>query len=132
MEIDKRIVGYKAVTDTPDQPDLPLPREETLAGVTWGFDIDTLDYPLYVTLNLLDGKPYEIFINCVDSKVLEWSQITTRLLSAIFRQGGDSSFVWEELEQMFWIEPFFYKGKQYYSILAVIGERVKGYLDETK
>jgi len=108
----------------------PIPRDDVLNGVTWEFKLDTLDSPLYVTLNMLDGKPYEIFINCIDGKVLEWSSITTRLLSAIFRQGGDSSFVWEELEQMFWIEPFFYKGKQYYSILAVIGERVKRYLDE--
>ena len=110
-------------------------RDQVITGVTLQFKFDHLDEAIYVTINFINsskrGKiPYELFINSKNPSHLEWSTLCSRLVSAILRKGGNTSFIWKELQQMFWVEPFWYKGKQYYSILAVIGERLEKLIED--
>jgi len=129
VKIDQPIKDYKVKTEEAIQEPVKLEeRGYVLPGATFCFKFDHLPDAVYVTLNMLDNQPYELFINSRDSNHLEWSSITTRLISAIFRQGGDTSFVWRELAESFWIDSFYYKGKQYNSLLAVIGETLETYI----
>jgi len=53
---------------------------------------------------------------------MEWTPVASRLISAVFRNGGDIQYIYKELQQLFSYDSFFYKGKKYHSIIALIGE----------
>ncbi len=81
------------------------PREPVLGGFTHKVRWPGSDHAIYITLNdILEGGkrlPFEVFIN---SKALDhyaWTVALTRLMSAIFRRGGDVAFVAEELKAVF-------------------------------
>jgi ribonucleoside-diphosphate reductase alpha chain len=81
------------------------PRDPVLGGYTYKTRWPGSDHAIYITVNdIVDGGkrlPYEVFIN---SKALEhyaWTVALTRLISAIFRRGGDVAFVTEELKAVF-------------------------------
>jgi len=91
VTLEKKIVDCKIVTALPE-------RAETLTGATYKIKPPTSDHALYVTINDLNGKPYEIFVNTKCPIHHSWLSAITRLISAIFRTGQDCSFVVEELK----------------------------------
>lgn len=104
----------------------PLEREPALPGYTYKLKWPDSDHAIYVTLNdiVQDGRrrPFEIFINSKNLEHYAWTVALTRMISAVFRRGGDVSFVVEELKAVFdprggqWME-----GRYVPSLLAAIG-----------
>jgi len=105
----------------------PLDRPEALEGATYKIQWPESDHALYITINdvVQDGRrrPFEVFINSKNTEHFAWSVALTRMISAVFRRGGDVSFVVEELKAVFdprggqWM-----KGRYVPSLLAAIGE----------
>ncbi len=104
----------------------PLERPESLAGSTYKLVWPDSDHAIYITVNdIADGdrrRPFEVFINSKNMEHYAWTVALTRMISAVFRRGGDVSFVVEELKAVFdprggqWME-----GKYVPSLLAAIG-----------
>jgi ribonucleoside-diphosphate reductase alpha chain len=104
----------------------PLQRETVLPGFTYKLKWPESDHAIYITINdiLQDGRrrPFEIFINSKNMEHYAWTVALTRMVSAVFRRGGDISFVVEELKAVFdprgghWLE-----GRYVPSLLAAIG-----------
>jgi ribonucleoside-diphosphate reductase alpha chain len=114
----------------------PLERDHVLAGYTYKLKWPTSDHAIYVTINDIerDGRrrPFEIFINTRNLEHYAWTVALTRMISAVFRCGGDVSFVGEELKAVFdpqggqWVS-----GRYVPSLLAAIGEVIERHLVET-
>ncbi len=104
----------------------PLGRPETLEGQTYKIKWPESEHAIYITINdvIMNGhrRPFEVFINSKNMEHFAWTVALTRMISAVFRRGGDVSFVVEELKAVFdprggaWIE-----GKYIPSMLAAIG-----------
>lgn len=104
----------------------PLDRPEAVDGQTYKIKWPESDHAIYITVNDIvyggQRRPFEIFINSKNMEHFAWTVALTRMISAVFRRGGDVSFVVEELKAVFdprggaWI-----KGKYIPSILAAIG-----------
>ena len=104
----------------------PLDRPQALEGATYKLKWPESNHAIYITLNdiVIGGhrRPFEIFINSKNMEHFAWTVALTRMISAVFRRGGDVSFVVEELKAVFdprggaWME-----GKYIPSILAAIG-----------
>ncbi len=104
----------------------PLDRPSELEGATYKLKWPDSNHAIYVTVNdiVLNGhrRPFEVFINSKNMEHYAWTVALTRMISAVFRRGGDVSFVVEELKAVFdprggaWME-----GKYVPSILAAIG-----------
>lgn len=109
-------------------------REEILSGSTYKIKSPTSDHALYVTINDRDGKPYEIFLNCKCPESYGWLLTVTRLMSAIFREGIDPTFMIEELKNVH--DPkggYHYKGAGYIpSTAAHIALILEKHLHRTK
>ena len=111
----------------------PLERPESLPGSTYKIRWPENDHAIYITINdiMRDGRrqPFEIFINSKNTEHYAWTVALTRMISAVFRRGGDISFVVEELKAVFdprggqWME-----GRYVPSILAAIGEVIEHHL----
>ncbi|HRO16006.1 MAG TPA: adenosylcobalamin-dependent ribonucleoside-diphosphate reductase [Paracoccus sp. (in: a-proteobacteria)] len=106
--------------------DQPMDRPVTLQGATYKLKFPGSEHAIYITLNDIeqDGRrrPFEVFINSKNMEHYAWTVALTRMISAVFRRGGDVSFVVEELKAVFdprggaWME-----GRYVPSILAAIG-----------
>ena len=104
----------------------PLDRPQALEGQTYKLKWPDSEHALYITINdvVLSGRrrPFEVFINSKNMEHFAWTVALTRMISAVFRRGGDVSFVVEELKAVFdprggaWVQ-----GKYIPSILAAIG-----------
>ena len=104
----------------------PLDRPQTLEGNTYKLKWPDSEHAIYVTVNdvVINGhrRPFEVFINSKNMEHFAWTVALTRMISAVFRRGGDVSFVVEELKAVFdprggaWVQ-----GKYIPSILAAIG-----------
>ena len=104
----------------------PLDRPTELEGATYKLKWPDSSHAIYVTVNdiILNGRrrPFEVFINSKNMEHYAWTVALTRMISAVFRRGGDVSFVVEELKAVFdprggaWMQ-----GKYVPSILAAIG-----------
>lgn len=101
-KIDKKIVGYKVlVEDTVKKLQDPMhegvERGDVLDGCTYKFRNPLKDFSVYVTINnkSIDGLlyPYEIFLNCKDPEAAQWVFALTRLISGVFRKGGDVTYL---------------------------------------
>ncbi|MDH3669183.1 MAG: adenosylcobalamin-dependent ribonucleoside-diphosphate reductase [Paracoccaceae bacterium] len=113
----------------------PLERPETLMGQTYKLKWPDSPHAIYVTMNdvIVGGRqrPFEIFINSKNMEHYAWTVALTRMISAVFRRGGDVSFVVEELKAVFdprggaWM-----KGRYVPSILAAIGGVIERHLIE--
>ena len=83
----------------------PLERDPALAGYTYKLKWPSSDHAIYVTINDIerDGRrrPFEIFINTKNLEHYAWTVALTRMISAVFRRGGDVAFVVEELKAVF-------------------------------
>jgi hypothetical protein len=126
ISINQPIVGYSVLTeeDKKPKPPAPLPqRESVLSGKTYKIKSPSSDSALYVTINDHDGRPFEIFVNSKDTRHFQWVTVLTRVMSAVFRKGGDCAFLIDELRSIF--DPnggYFKKGKFMPSLVAEIGE----------
>lgn len=156
VKISKKIVGYAVVKeeDKAQQP-APVPeaaprkeednivhltealeRPEMLLGSTYKIKTPLTEHALYVTINdvvLNPGtphelrRPFEIFINSKNMDHFQWIVALTRIISAVFRKGGDVTFLVEELRSVF--DPrggYFKKGGKYMpSLVAEIGDAIE-------
>ncbi len=111
----------------------PLERDSALAGYTYKLKWPESDHAIYVTINDIerDGRrrPFEIFINTRNLEHYAWTVALTRMISAVFRRGGDVSFVAEELKAVF--DPQggrFMDGRYVPSLLAAIGEIIERHM----
>ena len=113
----------------------PLDRPEALPGSTYKIRWPESDHAIYITLNdiVQDGRrrPFEVFINSKNMEHYAWTVGLTRMISAVFRRGGDVSFVVDELKAVFdprggsWVE-----GRYIPSLLAAIGEVIERHMIE--
>ncbi|WP_170768980.1 adenosylcobalamin-dependent ribonucleoside-diphosphate reductase [Ruegeria lacuscaerulensis] len=104
----------------------PLDRPQSLEGSTYKLKWPDSEHAIYLTINdiVIGGRrrPFEVFINSKNMEHYAWTLALTRMISAVFRRGGDVSFVVEELKAVFdprggaWVQ-----GKYIPSILAAIG-----------
>jgi hypothetical protein len=159
VKIEKKIVGYALVSEQ-DKKDAeakaaekssgstnviqlgePLSRPDKLVGNTYKIKTPVTEHALYITINdvIMDEgtprehrRPFEIFINSKNMEHFQWIVALTRVMSAVFRKGGDVTFLVEELKSVF--EPsggYFKKGGKFVpSLVAEIGEVVEQHLQE--
>jgi ribonucleoside-diphosphate reductase alpha chain len=111
----------------------PLDRPEALPGQTYKVRWPESDHAIYITLNdiIQDGRrrPFEIFINSKNMEHYAWTVGLTRMISAVFRRGGDVSFVVEELKAVFDPRGGSWMGGHYVpSLLAAIGEVIEQHM----
>jgi len=114
----------------------PLDRPKALEGNTYKLKWPESEHAIYITVNdlVVNGhrRPFEVFINSKNMEHFAWTVALTRMISAVFRRGGDVSFVVEELKAVFdprggaWME-----GKYVPSILAAIGGVIERHMIHT-
>jgi len=110
-------------------------RPDTLEGSTYKIKTGGSDHAMYVSLTYIvengQKRPFEVFLNSKNMEHFAWTVALTRMISAIFRRGGDVSFVVEELKAIFdprggsWI-----KGKYVPSDAAAIGGIIEQFMKE--
>ncbi len=113
-----------------------LERPEMLLGSTYKIKTPQSEHALYITINdvlLNQGtehemrRPYEIFINSKNMDHFQWIVALTRIISAVFRKGGDVTFLVDELRSVF--DPrggYFKKGGKYKpSLVGEIGDAIE-------
>ncbi|UCH75247.1 MAG: ribonucleoside-diphosphate reductase, adenosylcobalamin-dependent, partial [Rhodospirillales bacterium] len=111
----------------------PLERPEALVGKTYKLRWPESEHAFYVTVNdiVQDGRrrPFEVFINSANLEHYAWTVALTRMISAVFRRGGDVTFVVRELKSIFdprggsWME-----GRYVPSLLAAIGNVIEQHM----
>jgi hypothetical protein len=155
IKIEKKIVGYgvvkeedknaqAAVAEVKKESNVvhlteTLERPEMLLGSTYKVKTPLSEHALYVTINdviLNPGtehelrRPFEVFINSKNMDHFQWIVALTRIISAVFRKGGDVTFLVEELRSVF--DPrggYFKKGGKYMpSLVAEIGDAIECHL----
>ncbi len=114
----------------------PLDRPESLPGETYKVRWPDSDHAMYITINdIVEGgrrRPFEVFINSKNMEHYAWTVALTRMISAVFRRGGDISFVVEELKAVFdprggaWMQ-----GRYVPSLLAAIGDVIEKHMKAT-
>jgi hypothetical protein len=157
-KIEKKIKGYQVVK--PDEPartaqaatEAPKPviaeviqmhekveRPEILIGATYKIKSPLFEHALYVTLNDIvlnagtpheQRRPFEIFINSKNMDHFQWIVALTRIMSAVFRKGGDVTFLVEELKAVFDPRGGYFKAGGVYmpSIVAELGNIIEAHL----
>ena len=156
-KIEHKIVGYEVVkdeepaqtgdcvaTELKEEDNIvhlheKLQRPEMLLGSTYKVKTPLSEHALYITINdvvLNQGtkhelrRPFEIFINSKNMDHFQWIVALTRIISAVFRKGGDVTFLVEELRSVF--DPrggYFKKGGRYMpSLVAEIGDAIECHL----
>lgn len=134
LSVDAPPANPPAPTPQGTRDDTPLiAREEALAGVTYKIKWPHSAHAVYVTVNdtVVDGqrRPFEIFVNSKNMEHYAWTLALTRMISAVFRRGGDVGFVAEELKAVFdpqggaWLS-----GRYVPSLPAAIGGVVERHL----
>ncbi len=135
-------------TDINNEIDLPtnvvrmhekVARPEMLLGSTYKIKTPLSEHSLYVTINDIilnpqtpyeKRRPFEIFINSKNMDHFQWIVALTRIISAVFRKGGDVTFLVEELRSVF--DPkggYFKKGGKYTpSLVAEIGDAIEAHM----
>jgi hypothetical protein len=155
MKIESQIVGYRIEQPQPPAP-APVDREtsadgkvvrmhekldrpEMLRGSTYKVKTPVDDHAMYVTINDIvlnidteheSQRPFEIFVNSKNLDHYQWIVALTRIMSAVFRKGGDVAFIVEELKAVF--DPrggYWQPGDKYMpSIIAELGYIVEKHL----
>ncbi len=132
----KEVVDKEPVTAEIIQMHEKIERPEMLLGSTYKIKTPQSEHALYITINdvlLNQGtehemrRPYEIFINSKNMDHFQWIVALTRIISAVFRKGGDVTFLVDELRSVF--DPrggYFKKGGKYKpSLVAEIGDAIE-------
>jgi len=159
LKFDKKIVKYRVQKPEPDRAAATareakarkdgggkvvwmhekLERPEVLIGSTYKIKTPVSDHAMYLTINdimLNEGtehehrRPFEIFINSKNLDHFQWIVALTRIISAVFRKGGDVAFLTEELKAVFDPRGGYWQpgGKFMPSIVAEIGYVVERHL----
>ena len=160
IKISKKIKGYSvgkpdqaAAAVPPDHADTivvpakaeviqmheKVERPEALIGATYKIKSPLFEHALYVTINdivLNEGteyelrRPFEIFINSKNMDHFQWIVALTRIMSAVFRKGGDVTFLVEELKAVFDPRGGYFKAGGVYmpSIVAELGAIIEQHL----
>lgn len=159
VKIEKKIVGYqvrdKGAVKAEEGAEKSAPRKaeiirmheklerpegmECLEGATYKIRTPLDDHALYVTINDIvlnagteheQRRPFEIFINSKNMDHFQWIVALTRVMSAVFRKGGDVTFLSEELQAVFDPKGGYFKpgGRFVPSIVADIGAVVEHHL----
>ena len=139
ITIDQKITAVSVVTPEAVKSSTPAPsklpdRDDVLYGKTYKLKTPLSEHALYITINdVVDEagkhKPFEIFINSKAMDNFQWIVAMTRVMSAVFRKGGDVTFLVEELRLI--QDPrggYFKKGKWMPSLVAEIGEIIEQHL----
>ena len=155
LKIDSKIVGYKVLTKDDKKEPLQscndaeiddresmhenLERPEMLFGSTYKIKTPQSEHALYITINDMilnmgteheERRPYEVFINSKNMEHFQWVLALTRVISAVFRKGGDACFLVEELKAVF--DPkggYFKKGGIFMpSLVAEIGCAIESHM----
>jgi hypothetical protein len=147
-KIDKKIVGFQVKSDEEKAKEIEnnivqmhekVSRPETLMGATYKIKTPLSDHALYLTINdivLNPGtdhelrRPFEIFINSKNMDHFQWIVALTRVISAVFRKGGDCTFLVEELKAVFDPQGGYFKsgGRFMPSLVAEIGWAIEDHL----
>jgi len=156
IKVEGRIVKYHvALDDAGSDPDTAaqpeeakvirmhekLERPEMLIGSTYKVKTPVSDHAMYVTINdivLNEGteheqrRPFEIFINSKNLDHYQWIVALTRIMSAVFRKGGDTTFLVDELKAVFDPRGGYWQagGKFMPSIIAELGYIVERHLTD--
>lgn len=111
-------------------------RPEVLHGASYKIKNPGSDYSIYITINDLetDGgkRPFEIFINSRNPEHHQWVTSITRMLSALFREGGNIDFIIQEMKEV--IDPrggYYQKGKYIASDIAAIGNVIEKHIQNS-
>lgn len=160
MKIDKKIKGYEVVKaddkgstradNAPGEAARPaiaeviqmhekVERPDVLIGATYKIKSPLFEHALYVTINdiVLNAgteyelrRPFEIFVNSKNMDHFQWIVALTRIMSAVFRKGGDVTFLVEELKAVFDPRGGYFKSGGVYmpSIVAELGNIVEQHL----
>jgi ribonucleoside-diphosphate reductase alpha chain len=111
-------------------------RAAKLTGATYKLRWPDTEHAMYVTINDIeqDGvrRPFEIFVNSKNLEHYAWVVALTRMISAVFRRGGEVAFVAEELKQVF--DPRggqWSNGRYVPSLVAAIGDIIERHMLET-
>jgi len=131
----EKVLDIEATTGAVVHLTEPLDRPQALEGATYKLKWPDSEHAIYITLNdiVVNGRrrPFEVFINSKNMEHFAWTVALTRMISAVFRRGGDVSFVVEELKAVFdprggaWME-----GRYIPSILAAIGGVIERHMVE--
>ena len=127
------IAGTEAIPANVVQMHERVERPERLIGSTYKIKTPLSDHALYVTINDIvlnpetpyeKRRPFEIFINSKNMDHFQWIVALTRIISAVFRKGGDVIFLVEELRSVFDPQGGYFKpgGKYTPSLVAEIGD----------
>jgi hypothetical protein len=149
-KIDQEIVDYAVVAsaesgvETSPEIDVvhmheKLERPEILVGSTYKVKTPLSEHALYITVNDIilnpdtpheQRQPFEIFINSKNMDHFQWVVALTRVISAVFRKGGDATFLVEELKAVFDPKGGYFKrgGRFMPSLVAEIGEVIEHHM----
>jgi hypothetical protein len=119
-----------------------LERPEVLIGSTYKIKTPVSEYAMYVTINDIvlnqdteheQRQPFEVFINSKNLDQYQWIVALTRVISAVFRKGGDISFLVDELKSVFDPKGGYWQpgGKFMPSIIAELGHVIEKHLRTT-
>jgi len=151
VKISNKIVGYRVTKADENSQPAPavestlvkmneyIERPEFLLGTTYKIKPPVAEHAMYITINdiLLNEdtdhesrQPYEVFINSKSMEHFQWVIALTRVISAVFRKGGDLTFLVEELRSVY--DPnggYFKKGGVFMpSLVAEIGAVIEKHL----
>ena len=150
LKIDKKIVAYTVIDKDSEVEEKvepaeifqlgdPLSRPDQITGSTYKVKTPVTEHALYITINdvlMNEGteqehrRPFEMFVNSKNMEHFQWIVALTRVMSAVFRKGGDITFLVEELESVFDPNGGYYKkgGRYVPSLVAELGQVVEQHL----
>ena len=116
-----------------------IERPEVLIGSTYKIKSPLVEHAMYVTINdiVLNAgtehelrRPFEVFINSKSMEHFQWIVALTRIMSAVFRKGGDVTFLVEEMKAVFDPKGGYFKAGGVYmpSLVAELGMIVEDHL----
>ena len=116
-----------------------IERPEVLIGSTYKIKSPLVEHAMYVTINDIvlnagseheQRRPFEIFINSKSMDHFQWIVALTRIMSAVFRKGGDVTFLVEEMKAVFDPKGGYFKAGGVYmpSLVAEMGAIVEDHL----
>jgi hypothetical protein len=146
-KIDQEIVDWTVISAAAQEPPAAdvvqmhekLERPEILVGSTYKVKTPLSEHALYITINDIilnqdteheQRQPFEIFINSKNMDHFQWVVALTRVISAVFRKGGDATFLVEELKAVFDPKGGYFKrgGRFMPSLVAEIGEAIEHHM----
>lgn len=128
-----------AVQDNVVQMHEKIERPDVLVGSTYKIKSPLVEHAMYVTINdiVLNAgtehearRPFEVFINCKSMEHFQWIVALTRIMSAVFRKGGDVTFLVEEMKAVFDPRGGYFKAGGVYmpSLVAELGSIIEEHL----